>query len=190
MLRTILTAASVLALAAGAASAQNQSEELPVGTPEYTEPMPETTPSESMPADPAAVEPTASTAPDITLVATPDDLTRHSEAEFQLADANADASLDQAEFSAYADMHLLADASVVSDEGVVGEGDIDTGAQAVTSESLFADLAAGKESITKDEFLKARKASFDEADANDDDQLDETEKLQFAALVKGEAKSE
>lgn len=182
MLRKVLTAASILALASGAAWAQDQTTSDPaattdssaqtqVGTPEYTDPM--TTEGQEM------APSTHAAAPDPLQVASVDDLNRFSEAEFALADANADARLDQTEYVAYASAHLAA-----SDEGIVGEGDAEIVGN-WTPEESFAKFSKGKADISKDEFAKARKKVFDKADLNNDDLLDSTEQAEFAALLQG-----
>lgn len=65
------------------------------------------------------------------------------------------------------------------------------GAQApeVSPEKIFAEISGGKETITKKAMIKARLANFDEADANDDATLDESEKAQFVNLVWGRTES-
>ena len=64
-----------------------------------------------------------------------------------------------------------------------------TEAPEFSPEKLFAEISGGKETITKKAMIKARLANFDEADANDDATLDESEKAQFAALVWGRTES-
>ncbi|HOP19680.1 MAG TPA: hypothetical protein PK585_06345, partial [Amphiplicatus sp.] len=58
-----------------------------------------------------------------------------------------------------------------------------------TPEEFFVALSDGKDTINEKTLIKARLASFDEADANDDNALDDAEKAQFAALVWGKASS-
>lgn len=181
MIVKILSAASAAALICGAALAEEA-------------------------AQPAVDAAQAETALDAAKVTTKDDARAYGEAEFKLADADADGEVSQEEFIAYATAQMLAAneaqgedievASLATDaEGAemteteapameeAGEEPAD--ASAPTPQDLFAALADGEKTLNEKSIVKARLASFDEADANDDETLDENEKAAFAALVWG-----
>ncbi|MFN0024168.1 MAG: hypothetical protein ACKVS5_09745 [Parvularculaceae bacterium] len=103
-------------------------------------------------------------------VKTRDDAARLGEAEFVLADADANAFLNEAEFIKLETMLLKP-----------------AGASAVTAgappASMF-DLIAGEDSkVSKEELAAARAASFDAADADLNKALSDSERQVFASLI-------
>lgn len=192
MIVRILSAVSVAAIAGGIAIAQDDM------TPQTTAPS-----AEEMTVPPQNVL-------DALAVTTKDDAREYGQKEFTLADADADGKISQDEFVAFAAAQLeyqsaedaatlasaetpVEGATVASDvaETVVAEAEPveEAATDEPTPEELFAALSDGKDTINEKTLIKARLASFDEADANDDNALDDAEKAQFAALVWGKASS-
>jgi len=180
MIRTILTSASALALVAGAAIAQDMEESLQIETPQ------------TVGVDFVTEAPTL----DAKSVTTKDDARLFAVAEFNLVDINADGKIDQEEFVAYATASAKGAEADTANEVVAeaaeieGEGDVAAIAEATTApEEIFAEISEGEETIDQVKMVEARIADFDEADANNDETLDASEKEQFAALVTGKKSS-
>ena len=192
MIVRILSAVCVAAIAGGIAIAQDDM------TPQTTAPS-----AEEMTVPPQNVL-------DALAVTTKDDAREYGQKEFTLADADADGKISQDEFVAFAAAQLeyqsaedattmaaaetpAEGATVASDVAATVIAEAEPAEEAATAgptpEELFAELSDGKEAITEKTLINARLASFDEADANDDNALDDAEKAQFAALVWGKATS-
>ena len=123
---------------------------------------------------------------DATQVETRDDAKLYAESEFLLADLDQNGKVDKTEFLAYAAMHApLADPLTEPSDGasIHAEGDADVAADA-SAEEEFDKISKGDEEITEDHMVETRVAQFDEADVNDDEKLDETERQTFATLTK------
>lgn len=201
MIGRMLSALTVALLAGGAAIAQN-TDALAPEAPAVT--------------DAATLD---TMALDVNAVTTKDEARAFGEAEFKIADANADGKIELAEFITYTQTQFADDAEPASVAAALeGEGDIstpestamaegettvmaDAGAAPVadmtadaevdvaTPEEAFAEISDGKETINEKTLVKARLAAFDKADTDDDEILNDAEKLEFAALVTGRAAS-
>lgn len=131
---------------------------------------------------------------DATQVETRDEAKLYAESEFLQADQNDDGKLDQSEFVAYAaaraplnDPALSIPDEVMETEKATPPATASAEAsvkEPATAEEQFAEISKGDEAISHDELVETRVAQFDEADQNDDEALDETERMQFAALTK------
>lgn len=188
MIGRLLSALSIAALAAGAAYAQDPAE-----------PAADAAQAEAAQAEEQTL--------DATQVTTKDDAKEYGQMEFQLADANGDSKVNQEEFIAYAMAQIMAEADAenatlaaaeasAQSEGAAetAEASVETpaaGTQAseISPEKIFAEISGGKETVTRKAMIEARLANFDEADANHDATLDESEKARFANLVWGRMES-
>lgn len=116
-------------------------------------------------------------------------------AAFRLADANGDGVLDQDEYLTIA---LAAESGFAEAAPAYEQGEGDIGApepyQTRTAEAdpaaveaAFAEVAGETGEATKDDLRAAFLARFEQADADGDGQLDEQERIAFAALIVGVA---
>jgi hypothetical protein len=119
------------------------------------------------------------------------DLDRIANQAFMQADTDKNGQLSQAEFLALASG---VDQFRMEAGEPIGEGDIDTSAEAeVTVEPadqakvqvVFNDAAEGADALTMEQLRQAFLDRFEQADANNDDQLSEDERQTFANLIVG-----
>lgn len=113
-------------------------------------------------------------------------------AAFQMADANGDGVLDQEEYLTIA---MAAESGLAEAAPALEQGEVDIGApeqqiraaeaDASAVEAAFAEIAGETGEATKDDLRAAFLARFEQADADGDGQLDEEERLTFAALMIG-----
>ncbi len=122
---------------------------------------------------------------DAAQVETKDEAKLFAEAEFKQADINQDGKVDKNEFLAYAviraplpnpDMEGLDEPSIAESDEVASME------QPESAEEQFAEISNGDEVISESEMVESRIAQFDEADTNDDEALDETERDTFIKL--------
>jgi hypothetical protein len=146
MIRTLITAASVLTLAAVA----NAGEPAQKGAVKFK------------PESRATMTPDA--------VKTREDAAKLGEAEFTLADADADGSLNEVEFAKL-------EAMLSKPEGAVSP------TPAAAEASMFTAVAGEDGKVSKEELASARVASFDAADADLNRTLSDSERQVFASLI-------
>ncbi len=103
-------------------------------------------------------------------VKTREDAAKLGETEFALADADADGSLNEAEF-------VKLEAMTMKPETAIGSTPV--GPQP----SMFAAVAGEDAKVSKEELAAARVASFDAADADLNRTLSESERQVFASLI-------
>lgn len=183
MFRYILTGASVIALMSGAAYAGDKKADTKAAADQMKK------------AAEVLVEP----APilDVAQVSTRDDAKLLAEAEFKQADLDMNGEISKDEFIAYASVKTTrnisepattatvtepANTALNTEPAAEGDADIEANLPA-TAEEQFAMLSKDDEEISKDEMIEARVAGFEEADANDDEVLDDNERQKFVALV-------
>lgn len=172
MYRMTLIGASIAALAAAGASAQETAAE----TPQYKAPT-ETAAETAKVLSPAQVS-------------TEEDARLYAQAEFQQADVNQDMVIDKGEFIAYAEARTPAITPVdktmakpkAADKGAKMKGAEPMQEAAATAEAQYAELAKG-DTISQTELIEKRVEQFAEADADKNDKLDTREREKFAALV-------
>lgn len=150
MLKLFMAGASVIALASTAAFADPSAK--PGETARYM-----TNPERAE----AAITPAE--------VTTRDDAKKLADAEFKLADVNADGAIDPAEFATYAALNATKQDAAVE--------------TAPPTDTAFAAISKGDKAISKAELAEARGKSFDSADGNKDKLLDPLEQKKFAALI-------
>ena len=147
----------------------------------------------------AAQEPAPAKAPEETAaiidakqVGTRDEAKLYAASEFLQADQNADGKIDKEEFIAYASVRApmydpLAErtADAVGEKNANKAEKLESAAadKAKNAEEQFAAISKGDEAISKNEMVEARVAQFDAADADKDETLDASERVQFAALT-------
>jgi hypothetical protein len=146
MIRTLITAASALALVAAA----NAGEPAQKGAVKF---KPETR---------------ATMTPDT--VKSREDAAKLGEAEFVLADADANGSLSEVEFAKL-------EATLMKPEGATAP------APALAEVSMFPAVAGEDGAVSKEELAAARVASFDAADADLNRTLSDSERQVFASLI-------
>lgn len=122
--------------------------------------------------------------PDPLAVATKQDAKAYAKAEFARIDANADGVIEKAEFVAVAEAAQAERAAMNEDalaqtETVMAEGDVEM----ETAEQQFIGLAAGGETVSKEQLVEARLADFTTADVNGDGRLEGEEQQRFAEIV-------
>lgn len=157
----ILAGAAAVALAANAAVAEDQK-----GAPKSASPSS---------ANPAAVEKPLAASD----VASIDDARAFAAAEFKRADKNVDGKLERAEFDTLFDAPVGAGApSTIAAKPALR--------QPPATDTLFGGVAKADGVILVEELIEARVSAFRAADRNVDAKLDAEERLEFAALVKGE----
>lgn len=162
----ILAGAAAVALAANAAVAEDQK-----GAPKSASPS-SASPSS---ANPAAVEKPLAASD----VASIDDARAFAAAEFKRADKNVDGKLERAEFDTLFDAPVGAGApSTIAAKPALR--------QPPATDTLFGGVAKADGVILVEELIEARVSAFRAADRNVDAKLDAEERLEFAALVKGE----
>lgn len=146
MIRTLITTAAALALVAGANA----------GEPAKKSAV------KMMKEAPAAMTPDS--------VTTRDDAMRLAEAEFNLADADADGFLSEGEFAKLEAM-------------LAKPADASAAAPAPAAPGVFAAVAGEDGKVSKEELAAARVASFDAADADLNRTLSDSERQVFTALI-------
>lgn len=99
----------------------------------------------------------------------------------------ADAAAIEADDAAIIDAETGIDTEItIAEDAVIAD---ESAAPTIDAESLFAKIANGKDEIDQKKFVKARVASFEDADANGDDLLDEIEQASFVEIVWGPSQS-
>lgn len=194
-MKTFLSCVSAFALASTAALAQSTTDhDMTMGAESENEAGvgDVTMPDESSPTDitanpgaEATTETEAAAPATITSVAqvtTRDDAEKLAETQFLLADANADGTIDKAEFTAFSKSQANFGAPVAAEEPAA--------AAATTPEQAFTAIAKSDSKISEDELVEARTNSFDAADVNRDKTLDASEQQKFAAMTMVDAETD
>ncbi|WDI31203.1 hypothetical protein PUV54_14725 [Hyphococcus flavus] len=127
-----------------------------------------------------------STILDAAQVKTKSEAKLYAESEFKQADINNDGSVDKNEFIAYA--AVRAPMNVTATPGELDTKSMSDQKSAMTdepesAEQQFSEISNGDEKISETEMVESRVAQFEEADANDDQQLDQTEREKFIQLA-------
>ena len=123
---------------------------------------------------------------DASQVQTRDEAKLFAESEFMQADLNADGKIDKSEFLAYASVHTpINDPALTPTDEMADAGEVAEAPKAeITADQAFAEISKGDEAISETEMVETRIAQFDEADADKDEKLNESERQQFASLTK------
>ncbi|WP_411818258.1 hypothetical protein [Hyphococcus sp. DH-69] len=123
---------------------------------------------------------------DASQVETRDEAKLFAESEFAQADLDGDGQIDKSEFLAYASVHAPVNEPALTNEPRADHAAeiAEAPAQEKSAEETFAEISNGDEAISETEMVETRVAQFDEADANDDEKLDEQESQQFASMTK------
>ncbi len=163
MLRSTLICASLAALATGAVAQEK---------------------AESAPAEAAAKAETKAII-DAKQVGTRDEAELFAKSEFMQADLDRDGMLDEGEFLAYATVRapMSNKAAETAKEKASDKAQAPAEAKVESAEEEFAEISNGDEEISETELVEKRVAQFDEADADDDEELDATERVQFAQMT-------
>lgn len=118
-------------------------------------------------------------------ISTKGDAEAFAKSAFKSADANADAKVEREEFARYVKSKTSSEegAQTPSSSGDAARA---AGAAQAKADAAFEDISAGDGSISEEEMVNSVVDDFETADANADDELDDAERRQFAALVMNE----